>query len=91
MLVSDQGLLISGVGREDVEMAHIAALVIDTITSAQNFGLRMQAGPIHAMTVDFESLTLVLAPFTSDVMLALLADPGTFSHQLPGTAHRPGQ
>ncbi len=77
ILVSDQGLMISSAARDHVDTASIAALVIDTVATAQRFGLQVQAGFLDTMTIDFERLTVVLAPFTPDVMLALVAAPGT--------------
>jgi predicted regulator of Ras-like GTPase activity (Roadblock/LC7/MglB family) len=77
ILVSDQGLTISSVASDEVDIAGIAALVIDTVASAQRFGIRVQAGFLDTMSVEFERMTIVLAPFTPDVMLALVADPGS--------------
>lgn len=79
MLVSDQGLTISSVARDQVDAAGIAALVMDTVATAQRFGLQVQAGFLDTMTVEFEKMTVVLAPFTPDVMLALVAEPGSVS------------
>jgi predicted regulator of Ras-like GTPase activity (Roadblock/LC7/MglB family) len=79
MLVSDQGLTISSVARDQVDAASIAALVMDTVATAQRFGLQVQAGFLDTMTVEFEKMTVVLAPFTPDVMLALVAEPGSVS------------
>ena len=77
ILVSDQGLVISCAARDEVDSASIAALVIDTVTTAQRFGLQVQAGFLETMSIEFAQLTVVLAPFTPDVMLALVAVPGT--------------
>jgi predicted regulator of Ras-like GTPase activity (Roadblock/LC7/MglB family) len=77
ILVSDQGLMISSVAEEHVDTASIAALVIDTVATAQRFGLQVQAGFLDTMSIEFEKLTVVLAPFTPDVMLALVALPGS--------------
>jgi len=77
ILVSDQGLTISSVGSDGVDIAGIAALVIDTVASAQKFGIRVQAGFLDTMSIEFEKMTVVLAPFTPDVMLALVAEPGS--------------
>ena len=77
LLVSDQGLVVSSMAREGVDTASIAALAIDTVRSAQRFGQQVKAGSLDTMSVEFEDLTVVFAPFTPDVMLALLAAPGT--------------
>jgi predicted regulator of Ras-like GTPase activity (Roadblock/LC7/MglB family) len=77
ILVSDQGLMISGIAHDQVDAASIAALVIDTVTAAQRFGLQLGAGPLDTMRIEFEDLTVVVAPFTADVMLALVAAPGS--------------
>jgi predicted regulator of Ras-like GTPase activity (Roadblock/LC7/MglB family) len=77
ILVSDQGLMISSAAREEVDTASIAALVIDTVATAQRFGLQVQAGFLDTMSIEFEKLTVVLVPFTTDVMLALIAAPGS--------------
>ncbi len=79
MLVSDQGLTISSVTRDEVDAASIAALVLDTVATAQRFGLQVQAGFLDTMSIEFEKMTVILAPFTPDVMLALIADPGSVS------------
>src|SRR4030042_2053771 len=76
-LISDQGLLVSSMAREGVDTASIAALAVDTVRSAQRFGQQVRAGALDTMSIEFEGLTVVFAPFTPDVMLALLAAPGT--------------
>ncbi len=77
ILVSDQGLIISRAARDDVDTASIAALAIDTVSTVQRFGLQVQAGYLDAMRIEFDKLTVVLAPFAPDVMLALVADAGS--------------
>jgi hypothetical protein len=77
LLVSDQGLIVSSMAREGVDTASIAALAIDTVASAQRFGQQVKAGALDTMSIEFEGLTVVFAPFTPDVMLALLAAPGS--------------
>ena len=87
ILVSDQGLVISGVAHEHVDTASIAALVIDTVATAQRFGFQVQAGFLDTMSIEFEKLTVVLAPFTPDVMLALVAEPGSLGALRDGPVH----
>jgi hypothetical protein len=77
LLVSDQGLLVSSMAKEGVDTASIAALAVDTVRTAQRFGQQVSAGTLDTMSIEFEGLTVVLAPFTPDVMLALLAAPGS--------------
>jgi predicted regulator of Ras-like GTPase activity (Roadblock/LC7/MglB family) len=77
ILVSNQGLMISGATHDQVDTAGIAALVIDTVAAAQRFGHQLRAGQLDTMSIEFEKLTLILAPFTPDVMLAVAADPGS--------------
>jgi predicted regulator of Ras-like GTPase activity (Roadblock/LC7/MglB family) len=77
LLVSDQGLVISRAAREGVDTASIAALAIDTVSTVQRFGLQVQAGYLDAMRIEFDKLTVVLAPFAPDVMLTLVADAGS--------------
>lgn len=77
LLVSDQGLVISRVAREGVDTASIAALAIDTVATVQRFGLQVQAGYLDTMRIEFDNLTVVLAPFAPDVMLALVARAGS--------------
>jgi predicted regulator of Ras-like GTPase activity (Roadblock/LC7/MglB family) len=77
LLISDQGLLVSSMAKEGVDTASIAALAIDTVRTAQRFGQQVGAGTLDTMSIEFDGLTVVLAPFTQDVMLALLASPGS--------------
>jgi predicted regulator of Ras-like GTPase activity (Roadblock/LC7/MglB family) len=77
LLVSDQGLVISRAAHEGVDTASIAALAIDTVSTVQRFGLQVQAGYLDAMRIEFDKLTVVLAPFAPDVMLALVAVAGS--------------
>ncbi len=77
LLVSDQGLVISRAARVGVDTASIAALAIDTVATVQRFGLQVQAGYLDTMRIEFDKLTVVLAPFAPDVMLALVADAGS--------------
>jgi predicted regulator of Ras-like GTPase activity (Roadblock/LC7/MglB family) len=77
LLVSDQGLVISRAARDGVDTASIAALAIDTVSTVQRFGLQVQAGYLDAMRIEFDKLTVVLAPFEADVMLALVASAGS--------------
>ena len=77
LLISDQGLMISSVAHEGVDTASIAALAIDTVATVQRFGLQVQAGYLDTMRIEFDKLTVVLAPFATDVMLALVAVAGS--------------
>jgi len=77
ILVSDQGLMISSVAHEGVDTASIAALAIDTVATVQRFGLQVQAGYLDTLRIEFDKLTVVLAPFAADVMLALVATAGS--------------
>jgi len=77
LLISDQGLMISSVAQEGVDTASIAALAIDTVSPVQRFGLQVQAGYLDTMRIEFDKLTVVLAPFAPDVMLALVAVAGS--------------
>jgi predicted regulator of Ras-like GTPase activity (Roadblock/LC7/MglB family) len=77
LLVSDQGLMISSVAHEEVDIDSIAALAIDTVSTVQRFGLQVQAGYLDTMRIEFDRLTVVLAPFAPDVMLALVAVAGS--------------
>jgi len=77
ILVSDQGLMISSVAQDGVDTASIAALAIDTVATVQRFGLQVQAGYLDTMRIEFDKLTVVLAPFAPDVMLALVAAAGS--------------
>lgn len=78
LLVSDQGLMISSVAHPGVDTDSIAALAIDTVATVQRFGLQVQAGFLDTMRIEFDKLTVVLAPFAPDVMLALVATAGSF-------------
>ena len=77
LLVSDQGLIVSSMAREGVDTASVAALAVDAVASAQRFGQQVQAGGLDTMSIEFERLTVVFAPFTPDVMRVLLAAPGS--------------
>lgn len=79
ILVSDQGLVINCAQAESIDIDSISALVMDTVATAQRFGREMKAGRLDTMTIEFETMTLLLAPFEQDVMLALVALPGTFA------------
>lgn len=87
MLVSDQGLLISSAARDGVDTASIAALVIDTVVTAQRFGVQVDAGFLETMSIEFARLAVVLAPFTQDVMLALVAEPGALGSLVSSPTH----
>ena len=92
LLVSDQGLMISCVADAGVDTNSIAALAIDTVATVQRFGLQVQAGYLDTMRIEFDRLTVVLAPFAPDVMLALVAIAGSLgamSGNLTAT-RRPG-
>lgn len=77
LLVSDQGLIISGLEGAGVDTATIAALAVDSVQAVQRFGLQVQAGFLNAMRIEFDRLAVVLAPFAPDVMLALVATTGS--------------
>lgn len=78
LLVSDQGLIISSLECAGVDTATIAALAIDSVQAVQRFGLLVQAGFLNAIRIEFDRLSVVLAPFAPDVMLALVASAGSF-------------
>jgi len=77
LLVSDQGLIISRASRDDVDTDSIAALAVDTVSTVQSFGHQVEAGNLDAMRIEFDKLTVVLAPFAPDVTLTLVADAGS--------------
>jgi len=79
VLISDDGLVVSSASLPGVDTVGIAALAVDTVTSAQRFGLQVGAGYLDMMSIEFQKLTVVLVPFTRDVMLALIALPGSLS------------
>lgn len=79
ILVSDQGLVINSANSSEVDIDTISALVIDTVSAAQRFGQEAGVGRLDTMTIEFEKLNLLLAPFEQEVMLALVGRPGTFS------------
>jgi predicted regulator of Ras-like GTPase activity (Roadblock/LC7/MglB family) len=76
ILVSDQGLTISSATQPDIDVESIAALVVDTASTAQRFGLQVEGGFIDTMSIEFEKMSVVLVPFAPDIMLALIAAPG---------------
>jgi len=78
LLVSDQGLVISGVAHAGVDTATIAALAVESVQAVQRFGLQVQAGFLNSMRVEFDRFTFVLAPFAPDVLLVLVAVAGSF-------------
>jgi hypothetical protein len=47
------------------------------VATVQRFGLQVQAGFLDTMRIEFDKLTVVLAPFAPDVMLALVAVAGS--------------
>lgn len=83
ILVSDQGLVINSARKEDVDTDTVSALVVDIVTAAQRFGRESKSGALDTLTIEFEGLNLVLAPFGTDCMLALVGHPGAFSQRDP--------
>lgn len=81
ILVSDQGLVINSAQADVVDIDTISALLVDMVSTGQRFGRETGAGGLETMTVEFDSLTLLVAPFHEDVMLALVGRPGTFALQ----------
>ncbi|MBU2603277.1 MAG: roadblock/LC7 domain-containing protein [Actinobacteria bacterium] len=78
ILVSDQGLVVNGAQSGQIDIDTISALVVDTLTSAQRFGVEAGVGRVDTLTVEFEELSVLLAPFDHDLMLALVGTPGAF-------------
>ncbi len=83
ILVSDQGLMISGVAIDGVDTVSIAALIVDTISSAQRLGAQARGGSLGTMTVEYENLNLIVAPFSPEVMLVIVAEPGSIAATSP--------
>jgi predicted regulator of Ras-like GTPase activity (Roadblock/LC7/MglB family) len=81
ILVSDQGLVINSAQKEDVDTATVSALVVDIVAAAQRFGRESSSGTLDTLTIEFEGLSLLLAPFGQDCMLALVGHPGAFLQQ----------
>jgi len=84
MLVSDQGLLIAhtgtaGAGPTGVAPESLAALVVDTIVAAMDFGRSAKLGGLSTLLLDYEGMALMVAPVEKDVLLVLLAEPGSLS------------
>jgi predicted regulator of Ras-like GTPase activity (Roadblock/LC7/MglB family) len=83
MLVSDQGLIITHLDSlsgelNGVSLDAVAALVMDTVTVAQGFGENAGFGGLSTMLLDYDGMSLMLATVERDVMLVLVAEPGSF-------------
>jgi len=83
ILVSDQGLVINSARKEHVDADTVSALVVDIVAAAQRFGRESGSGALDTLTIEFEGLNLLLAPFGADCMLALVGHPGAFSRREP--------
>ena len=57
----------------------ISALVVETVASARRVGAEAAVGKIETMILEFEKLSVLLAPFDNELMLALVGKPGTFA------------
>lgn len=79
ILVSDQGLVVSGAMSDPFDVDTISALVVETVASARRVGAEAAVGKIETMVLEFEKLSLLLAPFDNELMLALVGKPGTFA------------
>ncbi len=75
LLISDQGLVVACVERKKVDSETIAALVVDTLSAARRFGVAAGVGALDTMSLEYENVGLFLAPFTEDVILALVKEP----------------
>ena len=78
VLVSDQGLVVNSATCGPIDLDTISALVVDTVASAQRVGSETAVGKVETMALEFEKLSLLLAPFGTELMLALVGKPGTF-------------
>lgn len=74
LLISDQGLVVACVEKRSIEAETIAALVVETLSAACRFGVVAGMGPLDTMSLEYESMGLVLAPFTEDVTLVLVKE-----------------
>lgn len=79
ILVSTQGLVINSARAEEVDAETVSAFVVDIVAAAERFGRESGAGTLETLTLEFEGLNLLLAPFGPDCMLALVGHPGAFS------------
>jgi predicted regulator of Ras-like GTPase activity (Roadblock/LC7/MglB family) len=84
ILVSDQGLVVSGAMGDpfDIDIDTISALVVETVASARRVGAEAAVGKIETMILEFEKLSVLLAPFDNELMLALVGKPGTFAQSV---------
>jgi len=89
ILVSDQGLVINSAQKEAVDTATVSALVVDIVAAAQRFGRESRCGGLDTLTIEFEGLSLLLAPFGPDCMLALVGHPGAFLQESAAAAGQP--
>lgn len=79
VLVSDQGLVVNQATSDTFDVDTISALVVETVASAGRVGAEAAVGKVETMTLEFEKLSLLLVPFDDELMLALVARPGTFA------------
>ena len=79
VLVSDQGLVVNQATNDAFDIDTISALVVETVASAGRVGAEAAVGKVETMTLEFEKLSLLLVPFDNELMLALVARPGTFA------------
>lgn len=77
VLVSGDGLVISAACGEEVETDMISALVLDTVAAGRRFGEEAEVGMVDTMVIEYEKMTLLLAPFGEDMILTVIAAPGT--------------
>lgn len=83
VLVSDEGLVVNQATSEAFDVDTISALVVETVASAGRVGAEAAVGKVESMTLEFEKVSVLLVPFDNELMLALMARPGTFA-QSPG-------
>lgn len=79
VLVSNEGLVVNQATNEAFDIDTISALVVETVASAGRVGAEAAVGKVETMTLEFEKLSLLLVPFDNELMLALVARPGTFA------------
>jgi predicted regulator of Ras-like GTPase activity (Roadblock/LC7/MglB family) len=79
LLISHDGFLVAADATADINAEAVAAQVAGIIDTGRRLAGELGAAEARYISMELESLNIVLAPFGDELMLCLIGDPTTIA------------
>jgi predicted regulator of Ras-like GTPase activity (Roadblock/LC7/MglB family) len=79
LLISRDGFVVAADAEPGFDASAVAAQVAGVIDVGRRLASELRQPEARYISVEFQSVNVVLAPFGDELMLALIGDPGTLT------------